>query len=330
VWSEKRADFYDEQALAYARLRRAVRGTEGAVTVRTRQEAQSALGKLDGAITRAKSLDLDTTGAQHSRSVLSGTLRSSSLPKQYRSVVASADGAANSLASSIQSRQDYVNVVLRSAGNHEDAVLAGIDREVSAATDQMGLLGLLTDRVKGYRTTLADLFAAAHKQPTAFGAAVKEWSVHQAVAQVAADYAKTIPDRMIVVSTENQSAQMYEKGRQVYSTPVTTGGPELPTDHGVFHIYLKLSPFTFHSPWPVGSPYYYPPTPVTYWMPFDGAQGLHDASWRTDFGPGSNFAPTDLGTGNYILGTHGCVNLPMDAATFVWNWAPVGTTVVVV
>jgi hypothetical protein len=65
-------------------------------------------------------------------------------------------------------------------------------------------------------------------------------------------------------------------------------------------------------------------------MPFDGGEGLHDAWWRSDFGPGSNYAPTDLGTGNYILGTHGCVNLPMDAATFVWNWAPLGTTVVVV
>ena len=53
-------------------------------------------------------------------------------------------------------------------------------------------------------------------------------------------------------------------------------------------------------------------------------------SWRRNFGPGSNLAPTDLGTGNYILGTHGCVNLPFDAAQFVWDWAPVGTTVVVI
>jgi lipoprotein-anchoring transpeptidase ErfK/SrfK len=159
---------------------------------------------------------------------------------------------------------------------------------------------------------------------------VKEYWLQQTIAEVDADYNRYLPQKMIVVSTENQSATMYEAGRQVYSTPVTTGGPELPTDHGVFHIYLKLSPFVFHSPWPIGSPYYYPPTPVQFWMPFDGGEGLHDASWRSNFGPGSNLQPTDLGTGNYILGTHGCVNLPFDAASFVWNWAPVGTTVVVI
>jgi hypothetical protein len=93
---------------------------------------------------------------------------------------------------------------------------------------------------------------------------------------------------------------------------------------------MKASPWVFHSPWPPGNPYYYPPTPIQYWMPFDGGEGLHDAWWRSNFGPGSNLQPTDLGTGNYILGTHGCVNLPMAAAQFVWNWAPVGTTVVVI
>jgi len=116
----------------------------------------------------------------------------------------------------------------------------------------------------------------------------------------------------------------------VLDTPVTTGGPELPTDHGVFHIYFKASPFVFHSPWPPGSPFYYFPTPVQFWMPFDGGEGLHDASWRSDFGPGSNLAPTDLGTGRSIQGTHGCVNLPFDAAQFIWDWAPLGTTVVVI
>jgi hypothetical protein len=65
-------------------------------------------------------------------------------------------------------------------------------------------------------------------------------------------------------------------------------------------------------------------------MPFDGGEGLHDASWRSNFGPGSDLAPTDLGNGNTILGTHGCVNLPLDAAQFIWNWAPIGTTVVVI
>jgi lipoprotein-anchoring transpeptidase ErfK/SrfK len=165
---------------------------------------------------------------------------------------------------------------------------------------------------------------------TAFGAVVKESHLRALQQVVAADYRKTVPYKMIVVSTETQYASAYQGGKIVLTTPVTTGGPELPTDHGVFHIYMKVTPWVFHSPWPPSSPYYYPPTPITYWMPFDGGEGLHDAWWRPNFGPGSNLQPTNLGTGRYILGTHGCVNLPMSAAEFIWNWAPIGTTVVVI
>ena len=41
---------------------------------------------------------------------------------------------------------------------------------------------------------------------------------------------------------------------------------------------------------------------VTYWMPFAGNVGIHDASWRSEFG------------GNLYLweGSHGCVNVPYD------------------
>ncbi len=67
----------------------------------------------------------------------------------------------------------------------------------------------------------------------------------------------------------------------------------------MFHIYFKARPFTFHSPWPPDSPFYYSPTPVQFWMPFDGGEGLHDASWRSDFGPGSNLG-ADRSTAHFI------------------------------
>ena len=41
-------------------------------------------------------------------------------------------------------------------------------------------------------------------------------------------------------------------------------------------------------------------TPVSYWMPFNGGIGLHDASWRSSFG----------GTIYKTNGSHGCINLP--------------------
>lgn len=45
-------------------------------------------------------------------------------------------------------------------------------------------------------------------------------------------------------------------------------------------------------------------SPVKFWMPFNGGIGFHDASWRSSFG-GAIYK-----TG----GSHGCVNMPYDAA----------------
>jgi lipoprotein-anchoring transpeptidase ErfK/SrfK len=60
--------------------------------------------------------------------------------------------------------------------------------------------------------------------------------------------------------------------------------------------------------------------PVAYWMPFDDQVGFHDASWQT-FPFGSSLYTTQ--------GSHGCVHLPLDFIAWVYNWAPVGTTVTV-
>ena len=50
-------------------------------------------------------------------------------------------------------------------------------------------------------------------------------------------------------------------------------------------------------------------TPVSYWMPFNGGIGLHDASWRSSFG----------GTIYKTSGSHGCVNLPPAAAKTIYE-----------
>ena len=50
-------------------------------------------------------------------------------------------------------------------------------------------------------------------------------------------------------------------------------------------------------------------TPVDYWMPFAGNVGMHDATWRGDFG-GSIYKRN---------GSHGCVNLPHSAAKTIYE-----------
>jgi lipoprotein-anchoring transpeptidase ErfK/SrfK len=60
-------------------------------------------------------------------------------------------------------------------------------------------------------------------------------------------------------------------------------------------------------------------TPVSYWMPFNGGEGLHDADWRSTFG----------GTIYKNNGSHGCVNLPPSAAATIYGIIDAGWPVVV-
>ena len=57
---------------------------------------------------------------------------------------------------------------------------------------------------------------------------------------------------------------------------------------------------------------------VTYWMPFNGNIGLHDASWRSSFG-GSIYKNN---------GTHGCVNMPKYLAKTIYENIDANTPVI--
>ena len=60
-------------------------------------------------------------------------------------------------------------------------------------------------------------------------------------------------------------------------------------------------------------------SPVSYWMPFNGGIGLHDAPWRKAFG----------GSIYYSGGSHGCVNMPVGAAATVFGQIEEGYPIVV-
>jgi lipoprotein-anchoring transpeptidase ErfK/SrfK len=132
----------------------------------------------------------------------------------------------------------------------------------------------------------------------------------------------------IVVSLSKQTLYAYTGSHLDLQTLVTTGNPALPTPTGTFSIMTKQSPFWFISPWPVGSPYYYAPSLSHYAMLFrSGGYYIHDAPWRSAYGPGTNGAGQP---GTNYGGTHGCVNVPENAMIALWNWTPMGTTVYVV
>ena len=56
-------------------------------------------------------------------------------------------------------------------------------------------------------------------------------------------------------------------------------------------------------------------TPVSYWMPFNGDIGLHDATWQKSFG-GQRYREG--------YGSHGCVNLPLSAAGTIFSYVQAG------
>lgn len=135
-----------------------------------------------------------------------------------------------------------------------------------------------------------------------------------------------ITNKRIVVSLSGQRLTAFDGDKQVLTTLVTTGNPALPTPVGVFPILDKQSPFTFTSPRSPGDKYYYPSVKVSYALLFDnGGYYIHDAPWRRVFGPGTNAKSGKPGQNN--TGSHGCVNVPLDAQKKLFQWATIGTVV---
>jgi lipoprotein-anchoring transpeptidase ErfK/SrfK len=126
--------------------------------------------------------------------------------------------------------------------------------------------------------------------------------------------------KVIVVSIAQQRLTAYQNGVVVLTSVVATGQPALPTPTGTFHVMSKAAPYKFVSPWPKGDQYWYPTEWVSYAMLFaDDGYFLHDAPWRTVWGPGANVT----------RGSHGCINVPTATMASLYGWATVGTTVIV-
>jgi len=124
-------------------------------------------------------------------------------------------------------------------------------------------------------------------------------------------------EKVIFISTANQEIYLYEKGQMIHSDFTVTGKPGFETVRGKFAIYAKRRNAVLRSPF---EDIEYE-VPVAYWMPFYNGYGLHDATWRP---------PSTFGGNTYTWnGSHGCANLQLDMAAYIWDWAPIGTPVVV-
>ena len=137
-----------------------------------------------------------------------------------------------------------------------------------------------------------------------------------------------ITNKVIKISLGKQELIAYDGDKPFLSTLVTSGGQDIPTPTGIFEILEKAAPFVFHSPFPRGSQYWYPDTKANYAMLFDqrDADFVHDAPWRSKFGPGTNGPGVP---GQPYTGSHGCVETPANVMPRLYPWTPLGTPVVI-
>jgi lipoprotein-anchoring transpeptidase ErfK/SrfK len=119
--------------------------------------------------------------------------------------------------------------------------------------------------------------------------------------------------KLIVVDLSDQWLYAVEGDRIIFDAPVSTGRDGFNTPVGTFFIYAKVREQTMRGC--AGGECWVVPR-VPHAMYIVGGVALHGTYWHNQFGTG-------------VRRSHGCVNLPLKAAAWLYEWAPVGTPVVV-
>ena len=115
----------------------------------------------------------------------------------------------------------------------------------------------------------------------------------------------------IEVDMTDQHMYYYQGGSIIFDSDIVSGDiryDDRATPPGIFTLYYKKSPDVLRGEKKPDGTYEYE-TPVTYWMPFNGGIGFHDATWQDYFG-GDRYT---------YAGSHGCINMPLDAAATLYS-----------
>ncbi len=113
--------------------------------------------------------------------------------------------------------------------------------------------------------------------------------------------------KWLEINVSTQRLIAWEGGKPVYAIIVSTGKQSTPTYPGSFSIYRKQHPERMR-----GRGYDIPNVPHA--MYYHRGYAIHGAFWHHRFG-----TPV----------SHGCTNVAPNHARWLYNWAPVGTPVVV-
>lgn len=120
-------------------------------------------------------------------------------------------------------------------------------------------------------------------------------------------------DTYVEVNLTAQHMFYYKNGELILESDFVSGNESKGwgTPAGAYGLYYKEKDRTLR-----GEGY---ATPVSFWMPFNGGVGFHDATWRSSFG----------GYRYKRGGSHGCVNLPYDVAKNLYDNIEAGCAVLV-
>ena len=138
--------------------------------------------------------------------------------------------------------------------------------------------------------------------------------------------------QVMVISLVEQALRLYQDGKLVKAFHVTTGRVERPSLPGVWSVQDRKAPTTFKSTEPKDSPYWYPDTPINYAILYHwGGFFVHDAWWRADYGPGTQFPHVDSGGDQSFAGngSHGCVNVQEEQAAWLYAHTDWNTQIVI-
>src|SRR6266849_4240947 len=328
-FNEERIAFFSRAAGQEVQIKQQLQTRVDKLMVETRDSAQLAVSQLTSSLQKAKQIGVAGVPSK-AQIELDGAIN----VRAYRAVSAELKARLAKLALIIADQENANKLIDQyaaqaAAQDHGDAALALTGANAALAQVQGELQ---TARIFSMDVSVVDL--NVQKLTVKLNSADTAASLDRVTgglmvqAKVLGDaMTQTLPDKALTISLSEQVIRAYDHGQQVFSTYVTTGRPGLETDPGSFKVYWKVSPWTMHSPWPKGSPFWYPDSKVTMVMWFNGGDGIHDAYWRSRYGPGTNgphYDPTGEDTG-----THGCVNVPYQNMVWLWNWTPTGTPVIV-
>ena len=336
-FNEARIQFFNRQANDEAQIHQQLHSRIDKLLSQTRSDAQSDVAQLTASLEKAKQVGVDEqlmADFDGLPSKAQTELDGATTVSAYRALTTELKAPLSKL-SILISDQEATNTLIAQyvaqigAQDHGDLTAARSSASASLSQVQSDLQTAKTFQmdvsvVDTHVQRLADQLNAATTltviQQVHGGLMVQDKVLQDAMTQ-------NLPAKAITISLKEQVLRAYEKGKQVFWSYVTTGRPGLETDPGNFKVYWKVSPWTMHSPWPKGSPYWYPDSKVQMVMWFNGGDGIHDASWRAVYGPGTEYPHYDpFGEDN---GTHGCVNVPYHNMVWLWNWTPTNTPVIV-